>query len=276
MEPSLISLMFGIATVFVAVLAAATWVVRRQHQRQKRAQGVIWLQALRSMLMHIQRHRGLSTTVLGGDMTLAPILEEAQRNVSRDLGHITLVGEWIKDNPNWAAITAHWARLAGQYQRLDVRKNLDQHNKLIHGILVFIDDVAKEHYLADVPLEQVSWRYLLSIAEQLGQIRAVGLAYIACIERSENAPRLRNSLQSLLAEFMVELEKPEFNEFIPSKQRDKILQFIVRFPEALLENPHACPLKQYYQTATGVMDDLYSQFDEELQLVLHSSASSVR
>ena len=268
MEPSLISLMFGIATVLVAGLSAGIWVVRRQHQRQKRAQGVIWLQALRSMLMHIQRHRGLSTTVLGGDMTLAPILEEAQRNVSRDLGHIALVGDWIKDNPNWEAITAHWARLAGQYQRLDVRKNLDQHNKLIHGILVFIDDVATEHYLTSVPLDQVSWRYLLSIAEQLGQIRAVGLAYIACIERSENAPRLRNSLQSLLAEFMVELEKPEFNEFIPQKQRDKILQFIVRFPEALLDNPRACPLKQYYQTATGVMDDLYLQFDEQLQLVL--------
>lgn len=271
MEASLISLIFGVLTVIAAVLGASVWAVRRQHQRQKRAQGVIWLQAIRSMLMHIQRHRGLSTTILGGDMTLFPKLEEAQRNVSRDLGHIALVGDWIKDNPNWEAITAHWARLAGQYQRLDMRKNLDQHNKLIHGILVFIDDVATEHYLTNSQLEQVSWRYLLSIAEQLGQIRAVGLAYIACIERNENAPRLRNSLQSLLGEFMAELEKPEFNEFIPSKQRDKTLQFIVRFPEALLENPYACPLTQYYQTATGVMDDLYAQFDEELQLVLQSS-----
>ncbi|BCD97293.1 hypothetical protein MARGE09_P1494 [Marinagarivorans cellulosilyticus] len=265
MEPSQISVVFGVVTLLVVVLAAVVWLVRRQHQKQKRAQGVIWLQALRSMLMHIQRHRGLTTTVLGGDVTLVGKLEEAQRNVSRDLGHIALVGDWIKDNPNWEAITAHWARLAGQYQRLDARKNLDQHNKLIKGILVFIDDVAIEHYLVGARLDDVSWRFVLAVVEQLGQIRAVGLAYIASLERSESAPRLRNALQVLMEEFSSTSTHAEYSRFLTDAHRHKIQQFLTAFPLALLENPKACPLQSYYQTATGVIDELYLQFDDQLQ-----------
>ena len=268
MESLQVSVVLCVVTLIVVILTAMVWMVRRQHQKQKRTQGIIWLQALRSMLMHIQRHRGLSTTVLGGDVSLFAALEESQRSVSRDLGHIALVGDWVKDNPNWEAITAHWARLAGQYHQLDARKNLDQHNKLIRGILVFIDDVAVEHHLVDTRLDDVPWRYVLGVVEQLGQIRAVGLAYIASIARSENAPKLRVSLQALMAELAENIDKPEFTRFLSETHRQKIQHFLMCFPQVLLENPEACPLQSYYQTATGVIDELYLQFDDQLKAVL--------
>ena len=269
MDPSQVPVVLCVVTLLVVILTAVVWTVRRQHQKQKRTQGIIWLQALRSMLMHIQRHRGLSTTVLGGDVSLFEELEESQRSVSRDLGHIALVGDWIKDNPNWEAITAHWARLAGQYNHLDTRKNLDQHNKLIRGILVFIDDVAIEHHLVDTRLDDVPWRYMLGVVEQLGQIRAVGLAYIASLARHENAPKLRTSLQVLMTEFAKTIDKPEFTRFLSEAHRQKIQHFLMCFPQALLENPETRPLQSYYQSATGVIDELYLQFDDQLKAVMH-------
>lgn len=265
MAPTQVSAAFGIIITLVVALSALVWCIRRQQHKQKRAQGVIWLQALRSMLMHIQRHRGLSTTVLGNDRGLSAELEDAQRSVSRDLAHIALVGDWIKNNPNWDAITAHWARLAGQYQRLDVRKNLDQHNRLIRSILVFIDDVAAEHFLIGLQVGEASWRSLLTLAEELGQVRAIGLAYIACVERGDNAPKLRNALQSQLGEFMLALEEVENKRPLPETYRKKLLQFITNYPEPLLRDSAACTLKTYYQHATGVMDELYLQFDDELR-----------
>ena len=51
---------------------------------------------------------------MSGDRSLAPQLEEVQQLISRDLLHIADVGDWVKDNVNWLAVTAHWARLAGR------------------------------------------------------------------------------------------------------------------------------------------------------------------
>lgn len=270
MDPRHFLMIISVLIAIALVLFVLVWCVRRQQKKQKRAQGIIWLQALRSMLMHIQRHRALSTAMLGGDSTLALELEAAQNSISRDLGHVALVGDWIKDNPEWLAITAHWARLAGRYQQLNVNQNLDQHTKLISSVLVFIDDVAIALHLQAPRQEhrlnvQTSWRYLLDLTEALGQLRAVGLAYIASFERGESAPRLRNTLQSHLAEVMLNIESLEFSRFIAKDQQEAIRQFIIRFPEALLKDPYSCPVKSYYQSATGVMDALYMQFDAELQ-----------
>jgi hypothetical protein len=268
MELVSVSVVFGALAAVIVVIVALFWCVRRQHHKQKRTQGIIWIQALRSMLMHIQRHRGLSATFLAGEHALVSELEASQRCVSRDLGHIALVGDWIKDNPHWEAITAHWARLAGQYQRLDVRKNLDQHNRLIKSILVFIDDVADEHFLTPVRGHaRASWRNLLSVAEDLGQIRAVGMAYIACLECGENSPRMRNSLQALVSEFEACLEQGAAELTLSKEEQQQARDFVHNYPLALLVNPASCPVTHYYQAATEVMDALYLHFDDELMQV---------
>jgi hypothetical protein len=271
MEPSQILFIAGASILMAMGLIVVTWKIQGERLKQKRTQGILCIQALRAMLMHIQQHRGLSTTVIGGVGNLLSSLAEVQRTVSRDLGHISLISDWIKDNPNWQAVTAHWARLAGNYQRLDIRKNLDQHNRLVRGILVFIDEVAEAHFLSGLsgsPTNSVSWRYLLGITEDLGQIRAVGLAYIAATESGDGAPRLRNTLQALVAEFLITLNQLEFARLIPQALQEKILQFIVRFPEALLDNPKFCMVNQYYEAATEVVDDLYLIFDSEMKNVL--------
>ena len=267
MESISIFIVLGLALAGLAVVSALSWCVRRQHQKQKRIQGVMWVQALRSMLMHIQRHRGLSATVLGGEYALMAELTSAQHAVSRDLAHIALVGEWIKENPNWEAITAHWARLAGQFHRLDIRKNLDQHNRLIKSILVFIDDVSREHYLLTLQNDKTSWRYLLSVAEDLGQIRAVGLAYISSLEVGEASHRLRNTLQALMAEFSLEVEQVDFQQYLSVSNQQATQAFVEKYPKVLLLHADQCPLAQYYQAATDVMDGLYMQFDDEIMLI---------
>ena len=238
MDPRHFIMIFSLLITIALVLFVLVWCVKAQQKKQKRAQGIIWLQALRSMLMHIQRHRALTTAMLSGNNTLAIELEASQNSISRDLAHIALVGDWIKDNPEWLAITAHWARLAGRYQQLNVSQNLDQHTKLIKGVLVFIDDVAialnlqaprQEHRLN----VQTSWRYLLNLTEALGQLRAVGLAYIASFERGESAPRLRNTLQLYLTELEQNIEGDDFSRFIAKEQQEAIRQFITRYPQTL-------------------------------------------
>lgn len=264
-----------IASVLMAialVLIVFVWNVRKQQKKYQQAKDLLALQALRSMLMHIQRHRTLSTAVLGGDQSLLAELELVQSNTSRDLRCIALEAGWANKNvpADWLAITAHWARLAGRYQYLNVSQNLDQHTKLIHSILTFIDEVVMALHLQmprpGYPLQgQASWRYLLDLTEALGQLRAVGLAYIASIERGEQAPRLRNTLQAKLAEFMQTLELADFNRLIAKSHQNSILQFVARFPEALLNNPKTCSIKHYHQSATGVMDALYMEFDKEIK-----------
>ncbi|WP_053980849.1 nitrate- and nitrite sensing domain-containing protein [Marinagarivorans algicola] len=264
-----------IASVLIAialVLIFFVWNVRRQQKKYLQAKDFLALQALRSMLMHLQRHRTLSVAVLDGDQSMLAELALVQSNTSRDLQCIALEADWAKkDVPaDWLAITAHWARLAGRYQYLNIRQNLDQHTKLIKNLLAFIDEIITTLNLrtprVGYPLQgQTSWRYLLDLTEGLGQLRAIGLAYIASMERGEQAPRLRNALQTKVTELTQALELNDCNQSVSKSQKNSILQFIECFPEALLKNPKKCSIKHYHQSATAIMDALYMEFDKEIK-----------
>lgn len=64
-EGSLPLLQLVSVVLMLAALMMAT--LRHFSARQQQEQGVLWLQALRMLITHIQRHRGLAAGVLAGD-----------------------------------------------------------------------------------------------------------------------------------------------------------------------------------------------------------------
>ncbi len=238
---------------------------RRQSRLQQRAEGVIWVQALGTMLRHLQRHRGLSSSLLAGDTQLAAELLAAQQAIGSDIAKMARVGLWIEDNVHWEAICAHWAKLASQPSRLDVFQNLDQHNRLIKSILVLVDDVAESNHLAT--LSANGWRPLLALTEELGQIRALGLAYLGSVENGQPSHRLRNTLYALVNDLMAALED-DASSALATEVRKQVLAFLHHCPKCVLNDNETFSLQSYYQEATRLIDDLYSQVDTALQRLL--------
>lgn len=267
-----VSFAAAVKIIPVLILLAVIALVIQRHRaaRQQQEQGVIWLQAMRMLLTHIQRHRGLSSGVLSGDKTLKATLDETQQQVSRDFDHIAKVGDWVKQHPGWQSITQHWARLAGNVYGLAPARAIDQHNRLIKNILVFVDDIAGAHHLTSLGGARANiWRELLTLAEYVGQARAIGTALSASGDRLGSAgfAQARRDLQSIHAAIMATLEAPRCRNNLDAANLQSILDFLSYVDTHLLQDGPEISSREYYKAATQTLDRLYERFDEELAKV---------
>lgn len=259
-----------IVPVVLLLTVLAVGFLRHQAARQQQAQGVMWLQAMRMLITHIQRHRGLSSGVLSGDRSLQVKLEEARLQVSRDFEQIGGVGEWVKHHEGWHSITQHWARLAGNYLQLSVGRNLDQHNRLIKNILVFVDEIAIAHHLhVTSNLRANIWRDLLTLAEYIGQVRALGTALAASGGEWDDTvvSRTRQDLQGLNQEIINTLEAPRCRLGLDGENLQRILDFLAYVDTQLLGEGPLVPATDFYAAATKTLDRLFERFDDELAQV---------
>jgi hypothetical protein len=244
--------------------------MRNQAARQQQAQGVLWLQAMRMLITHIQRHRGLSSGVLSGDSALRGDLEKMQVQVSRDFEQIGGVGEWIKGHGGWQSITQHWARLAGNLYRLPVERSIDQHTKLIKNILVLVDEIASQHYLGgSTHVGSNVWRDLLMLGELMGQVRAVGTLITATTEGKDDRviTNARKELQRLMQEILATLEAPRCQAGLDPELFQATLNFLTYVDTSVLSDGVMVSSPEYYRKVTEAIDAVYAQFDEELNSV---------
>lgn len=259
-----------IIPIVLVVVAVVITVVRHQAARQQQAQGVIWLQAMRLLITHIQRHRGLSSGVLSGDRSLQGKMEEVRLQVSRDFEQIGGVGEWIKQHESWQTITQHWARLAGNISHLSIAGNMDQHNRLIKNVLAFVDDIAVQHHLDTGTHAKTNiWRDLLTLAEYIGQIRALGTVIASNIGEWDDPllSRTRLDIQGLGQDLITALEAPRCRAGLDGDNLQRILDFLSYVDQQLLRDGPLIPAAEFYGVATSVLDRLYERFDEELARV---------
>lgn len=244
--------------------------VRHQAARQQQTQGVLWLQAMRMLITHIQRHRGVSSGFLSGEDALKGQMEEIQLQVSRDFEQISSVGEWIKTHSGWQLITQHWARLAGSVFRLPVEGNIDQHNKLIKNILVLVDEIAVSHHLSGQSgFRSVLWRELLTLAELLGQLRVSGTVITSVGEswQLDLPANTRQKLQDLMQEVIATLEGPRCRSGIDPNLLQDILNFLAYIDTTILTHGPIATADEYYRVATATIDLVYEHFDDEISSV---------
>ncbi|MFO1370481.1 MAG: nitrate- and nitrite sensing domain-containing protein [Marinagarivorans sp.] len=260
MPPGAVSHAIQLLPLIVLGLIACGFYLRRQLICRQQLQGVRWLQAMRILLAHIQKHRGLTAGIISGDRSLAPQLEEVQQLISRDLLHIAEVGDWVKDNVNWLAVTAHWARLAGRLHSMGLLNAIDQHNRLIKNILVFIDDIAVEFFLTkDVRGAPHNWRELLATAESVGQARALGTALTAGGRYFEFALKTRAEL----IQVMLQLQEMQENTELPIAQQHAVQEFLAYIKTQVLVSEQSSAA-EFFARATSCLDSILLAFDTEL------------
>lgn len=177
------------------------------------------------------------------------------------------MGDWIKHSPSWQGITQHWARLAGNVCRLRVPRAIDQHNRLIKNILVLVDDVALSHHLhSGAGFKASIWRDLLTLAEYVGQARAVGTALAAKGRTLDEAAfsQGRRDLQRLDQQILATLDAPHCRSALDDAILQSILDFLTYIDNQLLAEGPLVSVAEFYKVATSTLDQLYERFDQEL------------
>lgn len=173
----------------MTLLGAATAVRCRlfgQRWRQRRQQdGVQWCGALQNLVMHLQRHRGLSSMWLNGDRSVGPRLHAEREQANQHMHTLAqlpdshLSAADVLPRAQWERFCADWRALCAELEQLDAADSIARHTELISQALNWLRAIG-EASLSAGPQDH-GWVSALvdqlpALSEALGQARAISMA----------------------------------------------------------------------------------------------------
>lgn len=256
-----VSVMIVLLAVPAGFLAFLLISLRRKTQQASVlfAQGIEYIKILRSLLTYIQQHRGLTTGYINGNLGAKVDIETLEATIKRTLSAVDSAGEWMHGNVKWSSLVDHWSRLGGLYTQGDADKNFKQHNILIANLLYLIDDVADVHHLTKITGDAMDtdWRYLLSIAEYIGQARALGTGVAAKGECSSVLRIQLNHLRNKIAS--------SIDSTWPDQSRTEIQHLLHCIETQLIVDRPSIQAGDYFKLATRCIEHVLNQFDRQIE-----------
>lgn len=237
---------------------------KRQYETLLFFQGVEYIKVLRRLLMFVQRHRGLTTGYMNGNLIVKADIEMLAIEIHSAIADVEVAGIWMRDNIKWASLIDHWARLGTTYAQGDVNTNFKQHNIFIANLLYLIDDVADAHHLSKTTGDALDtdWRYLLSIAEYIGQARALGTGVAA---KGECSSVLRIQLNHLRTKISSSVDSSW-----PEESRIEIHQLLRCIETQLIVDRPTIQAGDYFMLATRCIEHVLDQFDRQIDRLQYS------
>ena len=143
---------------------------------------------LKTLLILIQQHRGLSTGFINGDTNLQTSIDIKRSELDRQWDLIERTFPEIKEDQLFSGIASHWQRLKTRWSKQTASNNIEQHNRLILNLLYLIENHAEQNialakFCRHSGLD-VIWNELLDTIEALGQARAIGMSMVAAKQSS--------------------------------------------------------------------------------------------
>jgi len=210
--------------VCITLVAGVFALHRKRQANEQRADAKQCLKeigALKSLLLLIQRHRGLSSGYLNGDQSLNEAICGTANKINDCWQHLHRSHAHLIQDSLFEGVQEHWQRLQGKWQDQEIENNIEQHNRLILNLLYLIENEA-EHSSLLVRIgrsqgSDVIWKELLETIEAIGQTRAIGTSIVAS-GQSSAVDRIR--LKFLLDKMSQHLDELE-QSFASSENADK-------------------------------------------------------
>lgn len=264
--------LINVTLLVLAMLAAGVLVVvfLNRQQKQRQLLGIQWLQALRFLLMHVQKHRGLSAAFISGNRDVEHELSSLKHQISKDIDAVAGLGEWISSHEDWLGITQHWARLGGGSEALAFSKSFSQHCKLIANILALMDTVAEHHNIRHTGINRqnyVLWHEFLWVGELIGQCRALGVRILALRTESQQLVKHKKQIEKALRDVSHLLDHPFPKTRVSAEEVARIHSFIEFVKHNLIEHSGMISANEYFNQATQTIAVIYECFDREIQML---------
>lgn len=261
-------LLIAAVVLVVACAGVACVLLLKRQRRQKQLLGLQWLQALRFLLMHVQKHRGLCASFLSGNWGAETELMELKQHISEDIHAVAQLGEWINFDDDWRGITQHWAKLVGSSESMGFPKSFSQHSKLIANILTLLDTLAEHHQLRELNLSRQTsalWLELLWVGEMIGQCRALGVRILSLPTQTRQLEKYKKQIEKALKETTLLLDHPYPRARVSADEIASIHSFIEFVRHNLLEKTGIISANEYFNKATITITIIYECFDREMQ-----------
>ena len=239
--------------------------------------GLTILSPLFKTVQLMQQHRGLSSAVLGGTVTLKEPRQTKQ--MQTDNAFVALKGTLplvTINTEQWQKIVSEWEEVKTKGMALSVSDNFEKQTMIVDRLLFFAQTIADTYELTNHPnldtfyLLDTTIRQLASAQEYLGQIRAFGTGILARKESSELQKVQINTLvgQANKAIYLLQrnLEKTaRYNPSIAqsllesSQETFKNTHYIFSLVESdiLLEGHQITP-ENFFDITTTAIDNTYT------------------
>lgn len=280
-----IILLGGIFFIAIMLVIYSMYVFQNKEilKGQRELDGLVLIKPILKTLQSTQRHRGLSSGVLGGEKELSDeLIEEAQilKNAFNELE---------ANLPYKIIASQQWIDIVIEYQRIHTsgldwtkEKNFLAHIHLIAQLQQLMINLVDNHVLTLDP--DLASYYLILTAihdmplalEQLGQIRAYGTGILANKTVSEQQTikihTLLQTLASALDSLMINLAKTsQYNEQIKKKlaiATEDITSFSVKMTQIvhvdILTKLFSTDPQAYFKLSTSAINFGYTQIYQTL------------
>lgn len=152
--------------------------------RKMQRMGLEYNIALRSLIQHVQQHRGLVAVYWGDKNSLGNSISDKEKEISENIKEIDKVdqhyGQALAVNADWLKIKNQWSSVEASSSKSSLEEAYNSHTKLIDEMLSLNYKVADNskliiqsrpecYYLVDSIINE-----LTNTAEYMGQARAIG------------------------------------------------------------------------------------------------------
>lgn len=276
-----------IFTAVILLFVTALFTARYRRSRSvslKRREGIKKLESFKTLLVHLQQHRGLSNGELNGDQALHHRVSTVANHIDQDWRTLESLDANLPTTDRFSGLFTHWNRLKVRYSGLSVNNNLEQHNRLILNLLYLIEDISESHHLDYIQPDtrgiEVIWKELLETAESIGQVRALGTGIVASggcnsIQRIR-VKFLNEKIQRMLSEVTQRLQhaldrgaSPSLLSPLLNKVTDTervILQLtLLNETELYKDDGITISSEAYFSLASRCLEPLLALFDEGIE-----------
>ncbi len=252
---------------------------------RRRQDALSLIRQLIHMIKGVQRHRGMSMALLGGNRQFEPDFERLQQTLERRLLALqafTLGSDLLSERERENLHTA-WLTISRDWHDDSVIDNYELHCHLVEQLLAMLVSLSRpleaplsapsDHSDADAPtrvqmleLLHFSTRMLPGVVEQIGRIRALS-SYAAAVGHcdSHHDGKLRYVIQNTqvnnekLRHQIRRLEQvlgPEFGQLGELKRYELKLMFLLNMVEGdvLGGGPITADSNRLFQVATDIID----------------------
>jgi methyl-accepting chemotaxis protein len=241
---------------------------------------------IRDFLRLVQQHRGLSSVYLGGDTSVKDKILSKESEIKASIAILEeddkKYGKQFETTNSWKEIEEEWTSLQNDALTIELKVSIDRHTKLIAKILTFNLDLADSSKL--ILTDRLNMYYLVdttssklpAAAEYMGQARATGSGVAAKkVMTNDERIKLLYLSQSITAAIngtdrglqIIYKDHPELKDKLgtaASKALTAAQGLISTINDGLLNTDNiTLDSKQYYDSATAAIDEIYSLISEE-------------
>ncbi len=288
----------NVIALSVVIYNVYTQETQHIHDAQKELDGITLIQPILKTIQSVQRHRGLSSGILGGDNTLFYALnEEASFLADRFITLEKTLPITLLSNQSWLDILTEYKLIQSSGLSWSKVDNFSAHSHLVSQLQKLINHIADTSTLtldADIAsyyLIMTTINDMPIALEQLGQMRAYGAGILAEKTISEKQKiKMYSLIATLINAFdslSINLEKTShYNKDIQAKLSLATTDIknssrkVTRLVESdILGNKFVTDPHVFFKLSTEVINTGYSQIYETLlptlEILLYNRISQI-